>query len=222
VASAEQSTGLVVGTLFLGLGASVFWPLTQHLITMAHEGTHAMFGSLTGGRVKEVTMSPDGSGRTLVAGGSVFLWRLVGYVGPSLFGLVAATMLVHRAAPELVLWSSIALMVVIALQIRNLFGWVAVTVAGLLFYLVIHYGSATGRLVFAYTWTWFLLLGGFLHTAQTNMKYTGWSGDGALLRGMTGLPKGFWGLLWWLATLAALVYGGAVLFGAIAAPFSQG
>jgi hypothetical protein len=54
-----------------------------------------------------------------------------------------------------------------------------------------------------------------LHTVQDNRKSTGWSGDAGHLRKMTKVPRGFWSLLWWLATLAALIYGGGVLLGVI-------
>jgi hypothetical protein len=212
---AEPTTGLVIGTLFLALVASVFWPLTQHLITMTHEGSHAIVGSMTGGKIASMKMNMDGTGATNVRGSNVFLFALVGYAGPSLFGLLGATLLANSVDPDVILWVSLALLAVIFLQIRNVFGWVAVLVVGVFFFMVVHYGTQTGRMVFVYTVTWFLLLGGFMHTVQYNMKNLGWSADAGILRDATRLPRGLWGLLWWLATLAALIYGGGLLLGAI-------
>lgn len=209
------STTLVAGTLLLGIVASLFWPLTQYLILLAHEGSHAFVGSLTGGTVAAVKINPDGTGETLIDGGRAFLILLSGYLGPPLLGIVGATLLSNRVHPDVVLWVSLVLMAVVLLQIRSVFGWFAVPVMGLLFWMVVHYGSATGRQVFVYTWVWFLLLGGFVSTARRNLARHGWSGDAGLLRTMTHVARGFWGLLWWFATLAALVYGGGVLFGVI-------
>ena len=213
--TAAPPTALVVGTLFLGLIASLFWPLTQHLITMAHEGSHAMIGSATGGKVTSMTLNRDGTAVTNLAGANLFLSALAGYVGPSLFGILAATMLGHGVSPDVVLWASLVLLVVIFLQVRNVFGWLAVVVAGFLFFMVGHYGTPTGRTVFVYTWVWFLLLGGFVHTVQYNVRSLGWSADAGILRDLTKLPRGLWGLLWWLATLVALAYGGGLLLGVI-------
>jgi hypothetical protein len=212
---AEPTTTLVVGTLLLGLLASLFWPVTQHLITMTHEGSHAMIGSITGGKVLAVRTHHDGTGVTEVPGANVFLTGLLGYAGPSLFGLLGATMLANRVRPDVIIWTSVVLMALIFLQIRNVFGWLAVLVAGFCFVLVVRYGTPTGRLVFVYTWVWFLLLGGFVQTVQYNISRHGWSADAGILRDLTKLPRGFWGMLWWLSTLAALVYGGGVLLGAI-------
>ena len=213
--AAPPTTALVVGTLFLGLIASFFWPLTQHLITIAHEGSHAMVGSVTGGKVGSMKLNRDGTAETNLAGANGFLAALAGYAGPSFFGVVAATMLAHRVSPDVVLWGSLVLLVVIFLQVRNVFGWFAVIVAGLVFFMVGHYGTATGRTVFVYTWVWFLLLGGFVHTVRYNISSTGWSADAGILRDLTKLPRGLWGLVWWLATLAALGYGGGLLLGLV-------
>jgi hypothetical protein len=206
---------LILGTLLLGLLASLFWPLTRHLITMAHEGSHAFFGSLSGGSVNGVRLNPDGSGFTTVAGGWALLIGLSGYLGPPLLGIIGATMLANGVHPNVVLWVSLGLMAVVLLQMRSVFGWLAVLGTGVLFWMVVHYGNPTGRVVFVYTWVWFLLLGGFISTVETNLSRDGWSVDAGILRKITRIPRGIWGGLWWLATLAALIYGGGVLFGAI-------
>lgn len=212
---APPSTQLIVGTLFLGLLASLFWPLTRHLIVMVHEGSHATMGSVTGGRVTSVTMRANGTGLTKVLSPNRFLFFLIGYVGPSLFGIVGASVLAYGVPPVAVIWVSLALFVVLFLQVRNLFGWLAILIAGFFFFLVAWYGTREGRTVFAYTWIWFLLFGGFIHTVAHNVTMVGWSVDAGLLRDLTKLPRGLWGMLWWLATLAALVYGGGILLGAI-------
>jgi hypothetical protein len=217
--AAEPSMLLIVGGFFIGLAASVFWPVTRYLITIAHEGGHVVAGAATGGKIVSVTVNADGTGLTKATlKPNRFLFWLVGYVGPSLFGILGATILVNGMDPDVILWLSFALLVLIFFQIRNLFGWFAVIIGGLTFFMVARYGTPIGRTVLAYSWVWFLLIGGFLHTVQSNRKSVGWSADAASLRDFTKLPRGFWGLLWWLATLAALVYGGGILFGEIDPP----
>jgi hypothetical protein len=220
------STALIVGTLFLGLVAAMFWPITTHALTIAHEGSHAILGSAAGGRITSVTMSVRGDGETKVQYQNALTFivsALFGYLGPSLFGILGAVLLVNGLAPHLVLWVSLGLLLVILLQIRNLFGAVAVVVAGFFFYLVAHYGTPTGRTVFAYTWVWFLLLGGFfdvlvLQGVRRDLKSQGHKDaghDAAHLRDKTKLPAALWVGFWWLATLAALIYGAGILFGVV-------
>src|SRR5690242_12185808 len=84
------------------VAAGPLWRFTMHAITIAHEGGHVMFGSLTGLTTKKVRVDRDGGGsteyRTKIAD-----WGLVptlaaglaGYLGPSIFGLAGAWMLVH-------------------------------------------------------------------------------------------------------------------------------
>ncbi|MFC0531773.1 M50 family metallopeptidase [Phytohabitans kaempferiae] len=218
----DPPTGLVFGTLLLGLLAALFWPVTRYLITIAHEGSHALFGSVTGGTVDSVTVNADSTGLTGIFTSRPFIPALAGYVGPSLFGIVGAMMLAAGARPDAVLWVAVVLLAVILLQMRNAFGVLAVVVAGFFLVMLVHNASPDLRAVCAYTLVWFLLLGGFFSALQWNRRSVGWSSDAGILRELTRLPMGFWGILWWLLTLAALIYGGGILFGAIGAPGSAG
>jgi hypothetical protein len=216
------STALIVGTFFLGLLSALFWPVTRHVITAAHEGSHAIFGSLTGGKIESIKMRANSEGETLCAGGNPLIIGVMGYIGPPVFGILGATMLANRISPDVVLWVSFALLVVVFFQIRNLFGWSAILVGGFLLFMIGRYGTPGGRTLFAYTWVWFLLLGGVVSTALTNVR-PNWSGDAKVLREQTKLsvgpwnvylfPAGFWGLLFWLGTLACFVYGAGILLG---------
>ncbi|MDR7278003.1 M50 family metallopeptidase [Catenuloplanes atrovinosus] len=209
--SAEPSLLLAVGSLILGLAASVCWTLTRYLITAAHEGSHALFNSATGGRIVDLRLHRQGGGHVDTLAGSLFLTAVSGYLGPSLFGLVGATMLAHGITPDAVLWTCLVLLIIILVQVKNPFGFFIVGLYGTLFFLLARYGSPGVRALGAYTLIWFLLLGGVIHTALGNLR----AGDSVNLRKATYIPVGFWGAFWWLATLAALIYGGGVLFGII-------
>ncbi|GAB7047197.1 M50 family metallopeptidase [Catenuloplanes indicus] len=215
--SAEPSLLLAVGSLILGLAASVLWTLTRYLIIAAHEGGHALFGSVTGGEVESMRLNPDSSGLTVTINGNAFLTSVSGYLGPSLFGLVGATMLAHGLSPDAVLWTCVVLLIITFVQMRNFFGFFIVGLYGTLFFLLARHGSPGVRALSAYTLVWFLLLGGVIHTALSNLK----AGDSTNLRKMTMIPAGFWGAFWWLATLAALVYGAGVLLGFIDPVFQR-
>ncbi|MFI5838270.1 M50 family metallopeptidase [Catenuloplanes sp. NPDC051500] len=212
--SAEPSLLLAVGSLILGLAASVLWTLTRYLITAAHEGSHALFGSVSGGRVDSVRLHPDSSGLTVTISGSLFLTAVSGYLGPSLFGLAGATMLAHGIRPDAVLWTCLVLLIVVFIQLKNVFGLFIVGLYGTFFFLLVRYGSPGLRALGAYTLIWFLLLGGVIHTAMGDLK----NGDSVNLRKATMIPVGFWGGFWWLSTMAALIYGGGILLGLIAPP----
>jgi hypothetical protein len=218
----DPSLGLVIGTLFLGLLASVFWPVTRHAITIAHEGGHAMFSSLTGGTITAVTLRTTGAGLTNFTYDhrmTFIVAALFGYIGPSVFGILGAVMLANRLQPHVVLWVSFGLLVAILLQIRNFFGAVSVIIAGFLFFMVARYGTTTGRTVFAYTWVWFLLMGGFWHVLEfigirqairsRGRKDT--ESDAFGLREKTHIPATLWVGFWWLASLVALVCGAGIL-----------
>lgn len=212
--SAEPSLLLAVGSLILGLAASVLWTITGHLILIAHEGSHALFGSLTGGPVTSMTLRMNGNGLTQVRAPNKLLFWVSGYLGPSLFGLTGATALAHGANPEAVLWVAFILMVLTFIQVRNFFGFFIVSLYGALFFVLARYGAPDVRALSAYTLVWFLLLGGVLQNALTKIRI----GDASDLKSLTMLPIGFWTMLWWMANTAALIYGGGVLLRLIAPP----
>ncbi|OLB80588.1 MAG: hypothetical protein AUI14_06100 [Actinobacteria bacterium 13_2_20CM_2_71_6] len=103
------------------------------------------------------------------------------------------------------------------LQIGNVFGAVVVIATGGLLFLVIRYGSRDVQTLFAYTWTWFLLVGGFRHVLEfRRIRPRGGKdsdSDAAVLRKMTFLPAPLWVGFFWIATFAALLYGGGILLG---------
>jgi peptidase M50B-like protein len=201
------------------VAAVPLWKYTTHAITIAHEGGHAMFGSLAGLLVKRVRIDRGGVGstgfrkeikdlgvvETLMAG-------LFGYLGPSVFGLAGAWMLVHGIAPRSVLLMTLALMAVLLVMVRNIFGLFVVPVTGALIWAVAMRSNEQVQLVFAYIWVWFLLMGGARQIPELYSNWTtGTEPDTGALAGKTGLSSAFFVALFWLGSMAALVYGGVLL-----------
>jgi len=215
----HHSPVLVLGTGLLALAlAVVIWPVAKHSITAAHEGGHAFFALLSGAKVTSVKLNRTTSSVTSAAGlGKLgaFVVTMAGYLGPSIFGLAGAVLLV-RGRTAAVLWLSLVFLGLMLLVVANLFGAVVVLGTGGLLFLAARYATGDAQAVAAYTWVWFLLVGGFVHVlefgrARRGGKDTG--SDAVALRGMTRVPATLWVGVFLLGTLAALSYGGAVLLG---------
>ncbi|WP_033340363.1 M50 family metallopeptidase [Catenuloplanes japonicus] len=216
--SAEPSLLLAVGSLILGLAASILWTITGHLITIAHEGSHALVASATGWSVDHIRVEARQDGYTEFKESSVgFLAALSGYAGPSLFGIAGATLLANGVSPETMLWISFACLVIIFVQMKHVFSLFITALWGVVIFLLVREGSPGVRALAAYTLVWFLLLGGVVQTFVYNAGGRR-SDDSRVLKDMTKVPMGFWCALWCMAAVAALVYGGGVLLRFIAPP----
>jgi hypothetical protein len=211
------SLGLAWTTGVVAWVAAVpLWRFTRHTITVAHEGGHAMFGVLFGQKIDSVEVTGDGGGVTNFAKSMPWLADLVislaGYLGPSALGLGGVFLLRHGQA-EGVLWASMALLAVILLKIRNPLGFVTVIGTGVVLYWVARHWADPAQLAFGYFWVWFLLIGGV--RTITNLFWATFrqdrGSDAAALEGLTLLPDVFWLAVFWLGTMAALVYGGATM-----------
>jgi Peptidase M50B-like len=198
------------------VAAVPLWRYTTHAITVAHEGGHMMFGSLLGLTLEKVRIDRGGVGSTKFTPDNTWLpWvaaGLAGYLGPSVFGLAGAVLLVHGVAPRAVLLMTLVLMAFLLLMVRNVFGFLVVPLTGLLIWAVATKATAEAQLVFAHIWVWFLLMGG---VRQIPELYRAWAAgpepDTAMLAGKTGLSTAFFVALFWLGSMAALVYGGVLL-----------
>jgi hypothetical protein len=205
-------------TAVLAFVAAVpLWKITTHAITIAHEGGHAMFGSLAGLFVKKIRVDRGGAGgtgfrqeklsffQTLAAG-------LAGYLGPSIFGLAGAWMLVHGISPRSILLMTLVLMAMLLVMVRNIFGFIAVPLTIALVWTVAMRAAENVQLVFTYVWIWFLLMGG---TRQIPELYGNWKTGGEPdtqhLAKATGLSDAFFVAFFWLGSMVALVYGGVLL-----------
>jgi Peptidase M50B-like len=196
---------LAIGAAFLRW----LWPVTQHITTIAHEGAHATIGSAIGRQVNGITFQADGSGATSVAGKGAFgtlSTAIVGYLGPSAFGIGAAEM-IKAGYIVAVLWIGVAGLLAILTLLRRSFGIVSVIVALVLLFGVAGFGSVGVQVLTAYGLAWFLLISG---VQMIRIDGKG-AGDAKKLQGLTKIPGGFWSGFWLAGSVVALVFGGIQL-----------
>src|SRR5947207_4429393 len=134
-------TGLVALAIVLN---TQVWRLAGKVITIAHEGGHALVSVLSGRRLDGIRLHSDSSGVTYSrgrrTGPGLVLTAAAGYVMPSLLGAGAACLLAagHLTA---MLWLALVLLAATFLAIRNVFGALAVLVTAGGVFLVSYYAD---------------------------------------------------------------------------------
>ena len=211
----------VVGlTALIALAAVVntgSWRWAGKVITIAHEGGHALVSVLSGRRLDGIRLHADSSGVTYSrgrgAGPGLVLTAAAGYVMPSLLGAGAAWLLASRHLTAM-LWLALVLLAATFLAIRNLFGALAVLLTAGGVFAVSYYATAAVQAGFGYLAAWFLLFGGVrpvLELARGRNRRWAHGSDAAQLAELTGAPVGLWITLFVLVALAALAVGAYLL-----------
>ncbi|MFE7797474.1 M50 family metallopeptidase [Nocardia sp. NPDC057440] len=215
---------LVVGTgvaaLFL-VGYGPIWRLTRNVVTIAHEGGHALFALLTGRRLNSITLHSDTSGLTVSSGKpyglGMILTAMAGYPAPPLLGLGFAALLGAERI-TLMLWTAIALLAAVLIKVRNIYGLLTVFGLGAIVFAVSWFGTDTLQAGFAYLGAWFLLLAGTRPVIELQRgRRRRWNNPGSAdsdadqLARLTHLPGLLWVLVFGAIAVAALVVGGGLL-----------
>jgi hypothetical protein len=225
----DRPAVLVAGVLaLLAVGWPASWRLTRGVVTIAHEGGHAVVAVLSGRGLGGIRLHADSSGATTSSGrdGGVglVLTFLGGYPAPAALGLVDA-LLVATGRAIAALWLVVALLVATLTQIRNAFGVVSVLGTGAAVGAVAWWGDRALQAGFAAALAWFLLFGGLRSVRELQRgRRRGYAGrfgeesDADALARLTGVPGGMWAGLFWLVGSVAVVTGGWVLVGGAAWP----
>jgi hypothetical protein len=207
-------TGLLALCVVLN---SQSWRMTGKVITIAHEGGHALVSVLSGRRLDGIRLHSDSSGVTYSrgrrTGPGLVLTAAAGYVMPSLLGAGAAWLLAERHLTAM-LWLALVLLAATFLAIRNVFGALAVLVTAGGVFAVSYYAPAAVQAGFAYLAVWFLLFGGLrpvVELARSRRQRWARGSDADQLARLTGAPVGLWITLFMLVALAALVSGAVLL-----------
>jgi len=195
------------------VGFRMPWQVSRGLITIAHEGGHALMALLTRRKLEGIRLHSDTSGVTLTrgrpTGPGMVLTAMAGYIAPPLLGLGAAW-LTERGHITLLIWGALLLLVCMLLLIRNLYGALILLVTGGAVFALIMYAPAAVQQVVALVATWFLLFGGIrpiIELQQKRRRRQARDSDADQLARLTFLPGGFYVFFFLLVSLASLVFG---------------
>lgn len=224
----EQRAALAALVLALiAVGWTVLWRWTRTVVTIAHEGGHALVAVLAGRGLTGIRLHPDTSGLTVSTGArrgpGLVLTFLGGYPAPSLIGL-GGMVLVAADLPRVLLWTVVGALVITLAWIRNVYGGLAVVATGALVGAVAWWGEPRLQAGFAAALCWFLVLGGVRAVRELQhgrgMEAEGRGGvggrsridprrrgtsDADMLAALTRLPRGMWIGLFWLVGVAAVI-----------------
>ncbi len=189
------------------------WQLARNVITIAHEGGHALVSLLSGRRLEGIRLHADTSGVTYSRGrrtgpGAVFT-AAAGYVTPPLLGAGSALLLASRHVTAM-LWLALVLLAATFFAVRNAYGVFAVLVTAGAVFTVSWLGSATVQSVFAYACSWFLLLGGVRPVFELRGRRRRGSDADQLAR-LTRVPAGVWVFGFGVIALASLALGARIM-----------
>jgi Peptidase M50B-like len=194
------------------------WRVASKVITIAHEGGHALVSVLSGRRLEGIRLHADSSGVTYSRGKrngpGLVLSAAAGYLTPPLLGLGAAWLLAERHLTAM-LWLALALLAATFLAIRNAFGVLAVLATAAGVFAVSYFATAAVQAGFAYLAVWFLLLGGMRPVLELTRRRRrgrrGGASDADQLARLTGVPSGIWVTLFVVVSVAALAVGAGLL-----------
>ena len=210
VVAEHPSVLLAAALAIIAVCWSVSWRWTRTVVTIAHEGGHALVAVLAGRGLTGIRLHPDTSGLTVSTGarsgpGLVFTF-LGGYPAPSLLGLGGA-LLVAADQAQLMLWIALGLLAATLIHVRNLYGVVAVLATGGAVAAVAIWGWPRLQDGFAAALCWFLLFGGLRAVRELQRgRHRRRDGrtDADMLAQLTGVAGGIWAGLFWLITGVAV------------------
>jgi len=213
---------LIAGAIALiGVLPWSVWRFTRNLVTIAHEGGHALVAVLTGRRLTGIQLHSDTSGLTLTRGRprgpGMVLTAAAGYVTPSLLGLGVAALL-GAGKITLLLWIAIVLLAAMLVMIRNAFGVLSVLVTGGIVFAVSWYASTDVQAVFGYVLAWFLLLGGVravFELQQSRFRRQAPNSDADQIARLTRVPAMVYVGFFVIVVLACLAFGVRLMLGPV-------
>jgi hypothetical protein len=198
------------------------WPITRHVVTIAHEAAHGFAALLSGRRLHGIRLHSDTSGLTVSAGRTtgpgMVMTAAAGYVGPGLLGLAAAALLAHHRAVGL-LWALLILLALLLVQVRNWFGLWSILISAAVVFGVSWWLQPQMQSAFAYVLTWFLLLAAPrpVLELQTLRRRTGTRGsDADQLARLTRVPAIVWVGFFLVVTVGVLSLGAGWMVAAAA------
>ncbi|MBE1585594.1 M50 family metallopeptidase [Nonomuraea angiospora] len=198
---------------FVLVGFRMPWQVTRGLITIAHEGGHALMALVTRRKLEGIRLHSDTSGVTLTrgrpTGPGMVLTALAGYVAPPLLGLAAAW-LTEMGHITLLIWSVLLFLVCMLLLIRNLYGALILLATGGAVFALIMYAPAEVQQVVALVAVWILLFGGIrpiIELQRKRRRRQARDSDADQLARLTFLPGGFYVFFFFVVSVASAAFG---------------
>ena len=195
------ATAVVVGAAVVALLVVLIrdvWVVARNVVTIVHEGGHALVALLVGRRLQGVRLHSDTSGVTLSrgrpTGPGMVATTLAGYLAPSLLGLGWAALLAAGHITAL-LWLTVLLLAAMLVVVRNAYGVVSIVVTAAVVFLVSWFTSAQVQAAFAFAFTWFLLVAGIrpvVELQRSRRRHRAPDSDADQLAALTRVP----GLVW--------------------------
>ncbi|MGH8876054.1 MAG: M50 family metallopeptidase [Stackebrandtia sp.] len=209
------ATGVVAVVVVMVSGS---WRLARNVVTIAHEGGHAMIAILTGRSLHGIRLHADTSGLTYTRGSrggpSAILTLLAGYLTPAVIGLLSAW-LIWMGNIVLLLWIMIVLLVAMAVFIRNLYGVFSIVVVGFAIFAIAWWANPEIQSTLAYAGAWFLLIGSVRPVWEVWRQRTRGqqrNSDPDQLAELTHVPATLWLILFALFNIGAMALGFQLLF----------
>ena len=169
-----------------------------------HELSHGLAALLTGGRVVQIQLFPNGAGLCTTQGGIRFVISLMGYLGATLFGYF-----ICRLAQGFQAQARWIYPVFIALMTLSLILWVRDVLTAFIIGVLITLFVVKWRFVKSHSlglWLKFTGIIVLLNSVYSPLYLIDGRhlGDGASLASMTFIPEIIWALLWSASGIFAL------------------
>ncbi len=210
----ERTTVLLLAAIALVLVLlPATWPATRQLVTISHEGGHALAALVTGRRLMGIRLHSDTSGLTVSrgkpTGPGMVAMLLAGYLAPAVAGIGAALLLVNGHALGL-LWLLVGWLAVMCVQIRNPYGLLVLLVCGGALGLASWYLPAAWLTALAYLITWVLLVASprpVLELIRQRRQSPARHSDADQLARLTRVPAAVWIVSFLILNTAGLALG---------------
>lgn len=187
------------------------WVVARNVVTIAHEGGHALVALLVGRSLAGIRLHSDTSGVTLSRGKprgpGMVATTLAGYLAPSLLGLGCVALLASGHITAL-LWLTVVVLVAMLVAVRNAYGVVSLLVTAAAVFLISWFTSAQVQAAFAYAFTWFLVFAGIravLELQRSRSRGRAPRSDADQLAGLTRVPAVVWVLLFGVVGIVVAV-----------------
>jgi len=231
--SVPPAAGAAPESALLGAGAALalvavggLWRLApRYLVTVAHEGGHALVAALLGRGVRGITVDRGAGGATSYDGGSRLGTALIsaaGYTAPSLLGLGGAALVASGRSAAALLIALVGLLLALS-KVRNLFGGVVVAAAvGLIGWLALRAEPAVQD-VAASAVVFVLIFGGMraAHELQGIRRHNrSGRSDADALRRLTWIPGLVWVAVFWVVGAMAVLGAAGLLLGVDLVPLA--